>query len=223
MKKQGVKVKISLTDKLHHAIKDKEHIIWDWNGTLLDDVSHAVNVMNSLLEEHKLPLIDREHYRKIFDFPVLTYYQKLGFSFEKESFESLCHRFVDRFMNGFQTLPLIPEMKSVLQSLHTENRMQSILSATDQSNLDSMICHFSLTDTFKFVFGINNKFAGSKVERGHDLIKQSGISESKTVIIGDTLHDLEVARALKIDAVLISHGHQCPSRLRSHHEMVIEI
>jgi phosphoglycolate phosphatase len=216
-------MKISLADKLHHAVKGKEHIIWDWNGTLLDDVSHAVNVMNSLLEEHKLPLIDREHYRKIFDFPVLAYYQKLGFNFEKESFESLCHRFVDRFMSGFQTLPLIPEMKSVLLNLRTENRMQSILSATDQTNLDSMISHFSLTDTFKFVFGIDNKFAGSKVDRGHDLIKKSEIAKSMTVIIGDTLHDLEVARALNIDAVLIPHGHQCPSRLRSHHEVVIEI
>ncbi len=216
-------MKINLSDKLHHAIKNKEHIIWDWNGTLLDDVSHAVNVMNTLLAEHKLPLIDREHYRKIFDFPVLTYYQKLGFNFEKESFESLCHRFVDRFMNGFQTLPLIPDMKSVLLGLQEENRTQSILSATDQSNLDSMISHFSLSDTFKFVFGIDNKLAGSKIERGHDLIKKSGISESKTVIIGDTLHDLEVARTLNIDAVLISHGHQCPSRLRSHHEVVIEI
>lgn len=216
-------MKININEKLHLAIKNKEHIIWDWNGTLLDDVSYAVSIMNTFLEEHSLPLIDKEHYRKIFDFPVLKYYQKLGFNFEKESFESLCHRFVDRFMNGIHSLPLIPEMKSLLQLLHSENYTQSILSATDQSNLDSMISHFSLNSTFKFVFGIDNKLADSKIDRGHELIKKSGICESKTVIIGDTLHDLDVARALNIDVVLISHGHQCPSRLRSHHEMVIEV
>ena len=215
-------MKNDLIDRVHSAIKEKQHFIWDWNGTLLDDVGHAVAVMNSLLEEHELPLLNREHYRKIFDFPVLHYYQTLGFDFEKESFEKLCHKFVDRFMAGFRDLPLIPEMKSVLMTLHREGLSQSVLSATDQPNLNSMISHFEIGNVFKHVFGIDNKFAGSKVDRGHELIRLSEIPKGKTVIIGDTLHDLEVARALGIDAVLISHGHQCPTRLRPHHEVVIE-
>lgn len=215
-------MKSELIDQLHLAVRGKQHIIWDWNGTLLDDVGHAVSVMNSLLEEHELPKLERERYRKIFDFPVLRYYEALGFNFEKEAFESLCHKFVDRFMAGFANLPLIPEMKSVLMTLHQEGLSQSILSATDQPNLNSMVSHFDLNELFQFVFGIDNKFAGSKIDRGHELIRLSGIPKNETVIIGDTLHDLEVARALGIDAVLISHGHQCPTRLRPHHEMVIE-
>ena len=208
--------------QLQKALTGKQHIIWDWNGTLLDDVGHAVEVMNGLLGEHDLPLIDRDHYRKIFDFPVLHYYQKLGFDFDKESFENLCHRFVDRFMGGFHDLPLVPEMKSLLTQFQSEGLSQSILSATDQANLTSMVAHYELDSYFKFVYGINNKFAGSKIDRGHELIEESRIPESKTVIVGDTLHDLEVARALGIDAILISHGHQCPTRLRLHHDVVIE-
>lgn len=215
-------MKPTLNDQLHQALIGKKHIVWDWNGTLLDDVGHAISVMNSLLEEHDLPRLDRERYRKIFDFPVLRYYEALGFDFKKESFESLCHKFVDRFMGGFRGLPLIPEMKSVLMNLHQEGLSQSVLSATDQLNLNSMVSHFELDNVFGFVFGIDNKFAGSKIERGHELIRLSGISPRETVIIGDTLHDLEVAKALGIDAVLISHGHQCPSRLRPHYERVIE-
>jgi phosphoglycolate phosphatase len=216
-------MKPTLNDQLHQSLIGKKHIVWDWNGTLLDDVGHAISVMNSLLEEHDLPRLDRERYRKIFDFPVLRYYEALGFDFEKESFESLCHKFVDRFMGGFRSLPLIPEMKSVLMSLHQESISQSVLSATDQPNLNSMVSHFELDHVFGFVFGIDNKFAGSKIERGHELIRLSGISPKETVIIGDTLHDLEVAKALGIDAILISHGHQCPTRLRHHHEVVIEV
>ncbi len=216
-------MKTNLIEQLHSAVGGKKHIIWDWNGTLLDDVGHAVSVMNSLLMEHELPQLDRERYRKIFDFPVLNYYEALGFNFEKESFEKLCHKFVDRFMSGFRELPLIPEMKFVLMTLHREGLSQSVLSATDQPNLNAMISHFEIGNVFKHVFGIDNKFAGSKVDRGHELIRLSEISKSETVIIGDTLHDLEVARALGIDAVLISHGHQCPTRLRPHHEMVIEV
>ena len=211
-----------LSSKIFHLLEGKEHIIWDWNGTILNDVEHAVMVMNTLLDEHQLPLIDRDYYREIFDFPVFNYYQKLGFNFEKESFESLCHKFVERFMNGLHGLPLIPEMESVVVQLYNEKIMQSVLSATDQANLDGMINHFNLNEYFKFVFGIDNKLAGSKVYRGHMLIKESGIHESKTLMIGDTLHDLEVGKALGIDVVLISHGHQSLNRLRPHHTLVID-
>lgn len=209
--------------KFQNALRGKSHIIWDWNGTLLNDVDHAISVVNSLLKEHDLPTLNQYRYRQIFEFPVLKYYQTLGFDFNKESFEALCDKFVNRFMAGFQQLPLFPEMKSMVLQLHSQGLSQSVLSATDQPNLNAMITHFELNSIFKFVFGIDNKFAGSKIDRGHDLILQSQIPKAETVIIGDTLHDLEVATALGIDAVLISHGHQCPTRLRKHHEMVIEL
>jgi phosphoglycolate phosphatase len=116
---------------------------------------------------------------------------------------------VDRFMDGFHNLPLIQDMKTVLLKLHEEKVMQSILSATDQANLNSMILHFELDDIFHHVCGVNNKLAGSKVESGFALIKKSGVPKEKTVIIGDTLHDLEVAKELGIDAVLIFNIHPC--------------
>jgi phosphoglycolate phosphatase len=213
----------NLIAQVKWAVRDKTHVIWDWNGTLLSDVDHAVRTANSLLEEHQLPLIDREQYRQLFQFPVIEYYKVLGFDFSKESFESLCHKFVDRFMAGVPELPLYPEMTSVLISLFEDGRTQSILSATDQANLDAMIVHFDLIEIFRFVYGIDNRLAGSKVHRGIELIKNSGVDPQNTVLIGDTLHDLEVAQAMEIDCVLISHGHQCPTRLRQHHDIVIEV
>lgn len=212
-----------MIDQVLSEIKGKRHIIWDWNGTLLDDVGHAISVMNGLLQEHQLPLLTRERYRKVFEFPVIRYYETLGFNFEIESFESLCETFVDQFMEDFRGLSLVPEMKSVLTKLHQEGLSQSVLSATDQPNLDSMVTHFELKEVFHLVFGIDNRLASSKVDRGHELIRLSDIPKSETVIIGDTLHDLDVARALEIDVVLISHGHQCPTRLRPHHARVIEV
>jgi phosphoglycolate phosphatase len=216
-------MKSKLVEKVQKAITQKDHVIWDWNGTLLADVDHAVRTANSLLKEHQLPLIDRVQYRQLFQFPVIEYYRALGFDFSKESFESLCHKFVDRFMKGIPDLPLYPEMKSVLNGLYEEGRTQSILSATDQVNLDWMVSHFGLTGIFRFVYGIDNRLAGSKIHRGVELIQNSQIDPRKTVMIGDTVHDLEVAQALGIDCVLISHGHQCHTRLRTHHNVVIVV
>ena len=68
-------------------MKNKKAIIWDWNGTLLDDVELCINSMNLLLKERNLQALTIDRYREIFTFPVKEYYQKAGFNFKTENFE----------------------------------------------------------------------------------------------------------------------------------------
>lgn len=126
-------------------------------------------------------------------------------------------------MDGIPSLQLVSEMKNTIDLLRQDGLQQSVLSASDQVNLEMMMKHYELDRVFRHVYGIDNKLAGSKIARGHELIHNAGFSQSDTVIIGDTLHDLEVAQELGVDAILISHGHQCPTRLRPHHDLVIEV
>ena len=70
-------------------------IVWDWNGTLFDDVAVCIDVMNGLLAEQGLPSIpDAETYRSLFCFPVIRYYERLGFDFSKTPFEALARDYV---------------------------------------------------------------------------------------------------------------------------------
>ena len=55
------------------------NIIWDWNGTLLDDIDISMEALNQLLEAQHLPLVlEKEEYRRYFQFPVIEYYKKVG-------------------------------------------------------------------------------------------------------------------------------------------------
>ena len=72
-------------------------VIWDWNGTLLDDVELCMESINRLLREHRLPQLDHERYQRVFQFPIIEYYRKAGFDFEQESFESLAHRYMSYY------------------------------------------------------------------------------------------------------------------------------
>ncbi|MBY0385164.1 HAD hydrolase-like protein [bacterium] len=210
---------LSLSDHL----APYEHVIWDWNGTLLQDLDHAVNTVNHLLNKRNLPLLTANSYKEKFHFPIRSYYNLLGFDLNKESFESLCEEFVDLFMRGVFDCPLVPGAREILQTVKKMGKMQSILSASDQTSLDRMIQHFAIGDSLDNVFGIADKFAASKVYRGLELIKLSGIATQKTVLVGDTDHDLEVAQALGVQAILVSHGHQDAEKLRKLHPTVIDV
>lgn len=202
-------------------LEKKKHVIWDWNGTLLNDVEHAVASVNSLLEKHELPLVDRERYREIFDFPVEHYYRRLGFDFQRESFVELSHRFVDFYMANFHGCALVDGAKEILDGVKAAGKTQSVLSAADQVSLEHMLKHYGIYPYFENVYGIGDKFASSKVHRGHELMARAAVAAEETLLIGDTLHDLEVGKALGIDVLLVSHGHQSRERLHQQHKLVL--
>jgi len=74
-----------------------KRVIWDWNGTLINDVCLVVEIMNKMLKKRNLPRIDSKIYREIFDFPVTKYYLTLGFDFSKELFEELTDEFISEY------------------------------------------------------------------------------------------------------------------------------
>lgn len=212
-----------LIEKILLEISGKKHVIWDWNGTLLEDVEHTVNINNQLLSEHGLPPISRSSYQDRFSFPVRNYYEELGFDFQREPFENLTHRFVDLFLKELHNLPVKPHMRQTLSRLQRAGVQQSVLSAADQESLDRMMLHYELQPYFTFVFGINNRQAGSKIGRGLELMALSEIDAADTIMIGDTLHDLEVAEALGVEALLIADGHQSAQRLLASHSRVLTL
>src|SRR3954465_14239750 len=95
-------------DALHLKLAEKKHVIWDWNGTLLLDIDHAVATTNRLLREENLPPTTVERYKKIFRFPVIEYYGDLGFDTSPAKFLDLCERFNRYFLEGVHACTLWP-------------------------------------------------------------------------------------------------------------------
>lgn len=191
------------------------HIIWDWNGTLLDDAWLCVEVMGEMLKEHGLPAVDLEKYREIFDFPVKDYYQKLGFDFEKESFEIVGMEFMVRYNLRQQECRLHEGVPQVLGELNVKGFIQCILSAREQNELRQEVSEMGLADYFLKINGTSDHYAYGKKETGLQLLRDLAIDPAKAVFIGDTLHDAEVATEMGIDCILIPNGHHHHSRLKT--------
>lgn len=209
--------------RLFHRLGEIDHVIWDWNGTLLNDAPHAVETINFMLEPRGLPRMNIERYREVFGFPIRRYYETLGFDLQAESFADLCDQFMERFIAKVGECPLAPGARELLGQIKASGKKQSVLSATQQDTLYGMMSQFGLSQYFDFVFGIADKLASSKVHRGHDLMRESGVAPNRTLLIGDTDHDLEVGHALGISVLLVTHGHQSAERLKRLHHDVIDV
>ncbi|MBD3647020.1 MAG: HAD family hydrolase [Pseudomonadales bacterium] len=188
-------------------------IIWDWNGTLLDDVDVCLELANEILDEHGLPMLDVERYREIFDFPVIRYWERAGLDLAKVDFEALSKRFCSRFDSLVHEIPLFDGARRVLEDLEEAGARQFILSNTEQNALLRMLESKQVSHLFAGVQGLDDTLARGKAGAGADLLANHGLDRDETVMIGDTLHDLEVAESLGIACVLVSTGHHTHDRL----------
>ena len=94
----------------------ERYLIWDWNGTLLDDVETCVDVMNGMLERRGLaPLKSVECYRGIFTFPVREYYKKAGLDPARESFEKLALEYISEYNRRALSCGLVPYAREILR------------------------------------------------------------------------------------------------------------
>ena len=203
-------------------LKNKQHIIFDWNGTLINDAFVFVNILNALLEKRNLEKIDLKKYRELFCFPIKDFYKKIGIDVSDKSFERLRVEFIREYNKRKYDASLFLETRSVLKKLSIMGLSLSILSASNQGMLDDLINHYSINKYFDFIFGVDNYIADGKIENGKKLMGEIGCEGNKIILIGDTDHDYEVAQNLNIDCLLISHGHQSNGRLRDVSQNVIK-
>jgi phosphoglycolate phosphatase len=186
------------------------HLIWDWNGTLLDDVNQCIAAINQMLSKRELKAFaDIHEYHKVFGFPIVDYYLQIGFDFEKEPFEDVAVEFIALYLSNVWKLH--ENAEQVLRAVHEKGVKQVILSASEINNLKAQLAEFDIEKYFDEILGISDIYAGSKTEIGLEFISRNKIKSA--LLIGDTERDLETANKLGADCVLIANGHQSKEKL----------
>ena len=203
-------------------LQNKKHIIFDWNGTLIDDAFVFVDILNILLKERGLSQIYTKAYRDLFCFPIKAFYEKIGVDVSLQSFLQLKEIFVVEYNKRRYDGNLFPGVHNILQKLISNGISLSMLSASHQNTLEDLTKYYSIDQYFNIISGVDNYIADGKIVNGHNLIKSLNLNNEDIVLIGDTDHDYEVANNLNIDCVLVSHGHQSSDRLKQISNHVID-
>ena len=191
-----------------------DKVIWDFNGTILDDVETGIISVNKLLADRGLPTLkDKNDYHRHFGFPIKRYYESLGFDFSKESYEEIAPIWVDEYLKNVKSAPLCQGVEEALELLRKEGIKQVIISATELDMLKGQLDDLGISEYFDEVCGLDNIHASSKVELAREWRKKN--FDEIAVFLGDTEHDFETARAIGVECFLIEGGHQSRKTLEA--------
>ncbi len=190
------------------------HLIWDFNGTIFDDVEAGIKSVNKMLRERDIKVIPSiETYRDIFDFPIEDYYRGLGFDFDKEPYEVLAPIWVDLYNQNAEEAGLC---RGVLETMQEADKMgicQIVLSACEINMLEGYLEKLGVRKYLSSVMGLDNIHARSKLELARVWHEKN--PQARALMIGDTTHDYDTAQTLGADCVLYAGGHQSHAKLEA--------
>ena len=199
-----------------------QYVLWDFNGTLINDVDACLLNMNNLLRKYNKPIITLKTYREVFTFPVIEYYKNVGIIESDEEFEPIAHEWMNGYYKMEKDLKIFDDTIENLEKVHKLGIKQGVLSASSTKQLRRLLDKFELAKYMDHILGLDDIYAKGKIEIGLEFIQQHRLSPDEIVLIGDTLHDYEVATKMGIKSILFAGGHQSYKVLSQTNCLVVE-
>lgn len=188
------------------------HIVWDWNGTLLDDLPVVILAANASMARFGVGPIDEDGYRDHFTRPVRAFYDSLFGRFVSDAeWEDLNDRFHDEYFALADTANLTPDTLDALLAVENNGWAQSLLSMSPQDWLEQIVGAHGVTRRFTLIDGLRGETGGLKAQHMKEHLEALGVDPSRTVVVGDTPDDAVAARHVGAHVVLYDGGsHHLP-------------
>ncbi|MBQ2904033.1 MAG: HAD family hydrolase [Clostridia bacterium] len=189
------------------------HIIWDWNGTLLNDVNASLSSVNDMLDMRGMPHIDLDFYKECIGVPIRKFYDRV-FDMEKEDYSIIIKQYNEGYLRHLADCGLTDGAREAIEFFASCGMHQAVVSSSNNDQLCMNIRKYGLEDCFEAVLGSADYYAGSKIDRARDYLAKTGAENGGILVIGDLEHDADMAKELGADCVLLTSGHEHISRLR---------
>ena len=206
-----------------------DYIVWDFNGTILDDVDIGIECINVLLARYGCKTIDsRTEYYRIFGFPIEEYYRRAGFDFCKTPYDKLAHEWIAEYRRRENTAPVRAGAMELIRHFYAQGIPQAVISATEEKMLREQLSALRILSYFESAIGRGDIYAKDKIELAVKWFEER--KPGRVLMLGDTEHDFETARAAGFDICLVEGGHQpraqlerCGCPVLSDFEKVLEL
>lgn len=192
------------------------YIIWDWSGTLIDDVALSLGVVNKMLEKRGLPALSTDRYRELYTFPMDGFFRSLGLLAEgeqPEAFTALTDEFVEGYTKRAMRFTLRPGAQEALERMREAGHDQVLITSSRNTVLRKQVYRSRLGHYFEAVLGTWSSMPANTYSVARMYLLSRGIAGSGALFVGDTTGVFGTARELGSGCLLVSGGHESRRRL----------
>lgn len=196
-------------------------IIWDFNGTLVDDVYAALGAVNDMLLRRNQPVITLDDYSKNVDIPIWKFYENV-FIPNSITPEEAISEFDSGYEKYIKPYPVMEYAVEILEYFNSLSKTQLIVSASHIDKVTARLKELDLYEYFTDVLAMNDYNCGNKTFLAQQYIRDNKISSDEVVVIGDCIADWQMSKELHCDCILNTKGHQVRRELSITDAVIID-
>lgn len=176
------------------------NLIFDWSGTLVDDMGPVIEATNAVLGKYGIAPYDREGFRRGFRLPYSEFYAEILPGVSLEELES---HFRPAFDAAVTPVTVLPHAREKLEWAHARGLRMFVLTSMDADAFLRQLHEFRMEDFFE------KTYAGvlDKRELIDFIIETHRLDREETAFVGDMTHDIETARHGGISSIAVLTGY----------------
>ncbi len=176
------------------------NLIFDWSGTLVDDLGPVIEATNAVLAKYEIAALDRESFRRVFRLPYREFYAELLPNIPLEELEA---HFRPAFDAALTPVTVLPHAREKLEWCSALGIRCFVLTSMDTLAFERQMDAFGLRQHFEATYsGVLDKR-----EIIHRILANHHLNPAETAFVGDMTHDVETARHGGISSIAVLTGY----------------
>ncbi|MCY0388566.1 HAD-IA family hydrolase [Robbsia sp. Bb-Pol-6] len=190
-------------------------IAFDWDGTLSDSTAHIAESLQSACRDLRLPVPAADAARYVIGLGLRDALETVAPTLAPADYPRLVERYRYHFLSGEPDLALFPGVREMLESLRSAGYFLAVATGKNRVGLNRALAHSGVASLFDATRCADETFSKPHPAMLHELVRELGQENARTVMIGDTTHDLQMAINADVAGIAVTYGAHRPEPLRA--------
>ncbi len=196
-------------------------VVFDWDGTLFDSTALIVQSIQAACRDLGLPVPDDERASWVIGLSLHGAMAHAVPDIAKEQIPRMVERYRYHYLARQHALTLFPGVLDMLHALKKRNHWLAVATGKSRAGLDEALHAVELKGVFDGTRTADETRAKPDPQMLEELMREFGVAPDRTLMIGDTTHDLQLAANAGAPSVAVAYGAHPPSEFAAHAPLVV--
>ncbi len=189
-------------------------IVFDWDGTVMDSTAIIAASIQAACRDLNLTVPDDDTARHVIGLGLLQALQHAVPDAPQEMYEPLTQRYRHHFLSQHDTIPLFDQARETIAELHDAGYQLAVATGKNRAGLDRALQSTDMGKYFHSTRTADRTFSKPHPAMLLEIMDELDVPPQRTLMIGDTTHDLQMAINAGVDALGVTHGAHPEDQLR---------